>query len=110
MNIRMISLAIGGTVIMASCGSKTLQEINVSDLETPCDCAEAMVVGMSEEKAFKDNPEKYQTEDGGESDEINKWENKMKEISMHCRGTKKFEMEEIRECPVMQEAKEKLNK
>jgi hypothetical protein len=101
MNIRVLSVVAIG-IWMSSCGSKSLQDVNVSELETACDCAEAMVIGMTEEKELKEAKE--------DSEVVEKWESKMKEISMHCRGTKKFDMEEIRECEVMQKAKEKLSK
>ncbi len=91
--------------LMMSCvGDKSLQDVNVSELETACDCAEAMVIGMKAEQVLKDL--------GAEEQEkaVEQWESKMKEITMHCRETKKFDMKEIRECEVKQSAKKELSK
>ncbi len=81
-------------LILSSCGTDA-KDINVSDLDTPCDYIDAMLVCAEEMTEIKGDQD-YDDLSKDDKKEMDAIRDKFKEIGKA--GQKKFDKDEVRDC------------
>ncbi len=98
----LLSLTLGAGLVLASCGGDTdAADIKAEDLETACDCVDAMntIVDRMIELLDEDESEEVDAE-------YEKLEEKMNEVTKHC--TKEFKKEDAEGCDGYDDISEKM--
>lgn len=100
----LLSLTLGAGLMLASCGEeKEAADIKTDDLETACDCVDALntiadrMIELLDKEDDKDAEAEYE-----------KLEEKMKEVGKHC--TTEFKKEDAQECDGYDDIAEKMKK
>jgi hypothetical protein len=108
-----LPLSVAACMLATACGSKakSAADINVKDLNTACECVDAMEIVFDETLALIDG----KTEDEIEADaelekKVKALEEKYEEIEGHCLKDKQMKREDAEACPNFKQAKEKMDK
>jgi hypothetical protein len=108
-----ITLLVAASMLALSCGSKgtSSADINVKELNTACECVDAMEVVFDEMLTLIDG----KTEDAIEADaeldkKVSALEEKYDEIESHCIKDKQMSRADAEACPNFKRAKEKMDK
>ena len=100
----LLSLTLGTTLLLASCGGETeAADIKTDDLKSACDCVDAMNTIADRMLELLDEEESKEVEE-----EYEKLEEKMNEVGKHC--TTEFKKEDAEECDGYEEIGEKMRK
>jgi hypothetical protein len=113
LTMKKIIITLSVALFIISCGSKakSAAEINVNELNTACECVDAMEVVFDETLALIEG----KTEDEIEADaelekKVNALGEKYDEIEGHCLKAKQMKRADAEACPNFKQAKEKKDK
>lgn len=106
-----IPVAFVASALLTSCGggATSAKDIDVSTLDTPCDCGDAaLTVAKEMEVVFNAVGEGEPSEE--QEKELDALGEKMDELENHCRKEKGFDKDKMKECESFNKAIEIMEK